>query len=495
MTPLRLAPQLALFAVLTAPAAVRAQNPSDQNESFVANFHRDLVQEKVNLSSCGKASLAGISGCAETLFTGTPFHIAVGSLAPQNGVAFGLAGAEMIHPTYCAAWIDFTKAPASGTRNACHWSWTLNTEAGATANESWRAGFYASAIHLSTRRPQPRLPGQPKPAHPVSTFSGPSATVNFYATATSLNRVYFYGLGPNTTPSNRADFGLTETITGANLILPVHPWGLDRAGVTVYGELNGRFPSERGSHGDSRPSIEQTFTEASAPGLTTQSNYFQAGEGIRFTPDLPHLQLNYLANFQQFVTPSSSYESFRRFTADLNHQLTLYTKNVGKPRPPLPTNPGTPNVPPIAPTRDVTGSLSARLFLQQSIAGRGSVVPFYLQPTIGGSDLNGQSILASYPDYRFRAPNLLLLHGDYEQSLGRIPIGLFLGLDEAKVALTRGDIAFDHLRHTFSAGLTLHAGGLPVVYLLFAWGGPEGHHTIANVNSALLGSQTRPPLF
>jgi hypothetical protein len=485
-----------LAASIIAPALVSAQ-AGDQNESFAANFHDDLVQEGVNFGDCKHGNLAGISGCAETLFTGTPFHIAVGSLAPQNGVGFGLAAAEVYHPTYCPSWIDFTKPPEAGTRNACHWSLNFNADGLATSNQSWRAGFYMSAVHLSTRRPEMHLPGQPQPRHRVRSFTGPSATINFYSETDSLNRIYFYGLGPNTTPSARADFGLTENITGADLIVPIQAWWLDRAGVTLLGEINGRFPSERGSYGDTSPSMEQTYTESSAPALTTQSNYFQGGEGVRFVPDLPfeQLHLNYLASFQQFVAVSGSYESFRRFSADLNHQLVLYTKDVGKPKPPLPQIQGTPNVPPISPTRDLTGSISARLLIEESIADRGSVVPFFLEPTIGGSDLNGQAILSSYPDYRFRAPNLMLIHGAYEQSLGKVPVGLFLGIDEAKVALRRDDIAFNHLRHSYSAGLTIHAGGLPAIYLLFCWGGPEGRHTIANISSSLLGSSVRPSLF
>ena len=49
--------------------------------------------------------------------------------------------------------------------------------------------------------------------------------------------------------------------------------------------------------------------------------------------------------------------------------------------------------------------------------------------------------------------------------------------------------------HSFSAGLTLRAGGLPALSLAFAWGGHEGTHTIANVNTSLLGGSTRPGLF
>jgi hypothetical protein len=226
----------------------------------------------------------------------------------------------------------------------------------------------------------------------------------------------------------------------------------------------------------------------------------QTGEGLRIIPSLPeaaHLKLNYLVNFQQFVPPSASLYTFRRFTTDLDHRLILYTKDLGKGASAPPPLPGAlvRTIPPISPTRDVTGSLSARLFIQESIADAGRTVPFFFDPTMGGSDINGESILPSYPDYRFRAPNLLLIHGAYEQSLGRIPLGLFLGIDEAKVGLRRDDISFSNLRHSYSAGLTVHAGGLPVIYLLFAWGGNEGQHTITTISAALLGSGSRPSLF
>jgi len=36
---------------------------------------------------------------------------------------------------------------------------------------------------------------------------------------------------------------------------------------------------------------------------------------------------------------------------------------------------------------------------------------------------------------------------------------------------------------------------LPVIYLLFAWGGKEGTHATANVSPSLLGGGSRPSLF
>jgi hypothetical protein len=68
-------------------------------------------------------------------------------------------------------------------------------------------------------------------------------------------------------------------------------------------------------------------------------------------------------------------------------------------------------------------------------------------------------------------------------------------VDEGKVGLQRSDIDFSHLRHTFTTGLTVRAGGLPVMYLLFSWGGNEGHHTTATISNQLLGGSARPSMF
>jgi hypothetical protein len=130
-----------------------------------------------------------------------------------------------------------------------------------------------------------------------------------------------------------------------------------------------------------------------------------------------------------------------------------------------------------------------------SIADAHSNVPFYFDPTIGGSDLNGNAILPSYPDYRFRAPNLILLRGTVEHSLPKIPLGAYFSVDAAKSALTRSDIDFSNLRQSYTVGLTVHAGGLPVVYLLFSWGGKEGTHSTFSVSNVLLGASARPSLF
>jgi hypothetical protein len=103
-------------------------------------------------------------------------------------------------------------------------------------------------------------------------------------------------------------------------------------------------------------------------------------------------------------------------------------------------------------------------------------------------------MLPSYPDYRFRAPNLLLFRASIEHSIWG-PIGAMFMADTGKVGLTRGELGFDHFRHSYGAGLTFRAGGFPFVQVLFAWGGGEGTHPIAAIAPGILGGGARPPLF
>jgi hypothetical protein len=120
--------------------------------------------------------------------------------------------------------------------------------------------------------------------------------------------------------------------------------------------------------------------------------------------------------------------------------------------------------------------------------------PHDVQPTLGGVDLNGNPSLSSYQDFRFRAPNVMFFRQSLEHSIWG-PLGFSFMVDEGKVVLKRGDLGSNPWIHSFSSGLTLRAGGFPQVFLLFAWGGNEGTHTIANVNTSLLGGSARPSLF
>lgn len=424
--------------------------------------------------------------CAQLLFTDHPLHIAVGSLAPQNGFAAGFA--LVTH------------------YDASKYLLKENFDAVASPNGSWRAGAYLKIIPTAMKKVTVVHVNRGTTGHKpgVKLFAAPY--FDLYAQGISLNKLGFFGLGPATSQAGRSFFGMTETIAGGDVNLPVPRSG--RLNLSLLGEINGRFVTVRGNHHENSPSIEALYNPVNAPGLADQPGFAQFGEGLRFKPELfnAHLNLDYLAKFQQFVAPGDSIFSFRRLTVDLSHEIPIYRRVTSQPNPinngpdecaqevkvaadkfPCPSIKSTSN--------NRYGTLSMRFLLTESYTSGASVVPFYFQPTLGGSDVNGNASLPSYQDYRFRAPNVMLLHGGFEHSLPKVPMGIFFGADTGKAALTRGDIDFTHLRHSFSTGVTLRAGGFPMVYLMFAWGGREGNHFIGTVNTSLLGGSARPSLF
>jgi hypothetical protein len=457
-----------------------------------SRLHRDFRVEGEALKACGKFSFGNLMDCGQTLVMGQPMHITVGSLAPDDGIAAGLAFVE--HK-------DFTN----------EWRATWDVDAGATANGSWRAGAYMKSYRL-----------------PSGLQYRVAPLFNFYSQSISLTRVDYFGLGPNSLLANHTTYGFSENVSGISAAIPLQV-GAGGPKIAIVAEVNGRFPSVRAGSDASLPSIGTLFSEATAPGLTHPVRYLQPSEGLRIYPAFfkDRIRLNYLVQFQQFAANGDGTYSFRRWNGDFSHEIPLYSwlpkslsknylpnratqfsydgpddctgsnasNNVSltraattKPNPAVPC-------PIVSTTQKLEGSITLRAFLSESFANRGSVVPFYLSPTLGGSNINGTPMLASYPDYRFRGPDLLLFQGQIEHSLGKLPLGIFFGAEEGKIGMRRDDVSLDHLRHTFSTGITVHAGGLPLIYFSYAWGGGEGTHTTATVSATLLGGSARPSLF
>jgi hypothetical protein len=441
--------------------------------------------------SCSGSGFAVIASCAEALFTGEPLHIAVGSLAPQNG--FGAGGAFNMHWT------------------PTNWRNAFDIDAVATPNGSWRAGAYLTMVWLRHPHIVVTTAGSGKKSN---LFVREQPVFQVYGESTSLNKLGYFGLGPNTADTARSYFAMRETIAGASLVWP--PWKPAKwrpLNLSLFGEANLRFVDLRGSPNQPSPSIEQIYTPATAPGLSSQPSYGQFGEGIGIRPSLAHdyINLSYSVALQEWVSSAQSAPSFRRLNVDLEHHFLLYkaTRSL------LPRDGNGPDncaddpsdktshkCPPIlvqplpGRTRALEGSFNLILMIRETFSPAAASVPFYFQPTLGGADINGASTLPSYQDYRFRGPNTVLYRASFEHSVyNKWPLGVTAMVDEGKVALTHGDIDFSHLRHSYAVGLTLRAGGFPIVYLLFSWGGHEGTHTIVRADTSLLGAAARPSYY
>jgi len=470
--------QWCMPAIAAAIAAVAVTVPAAAQESQIAS---DLRREREHLAESCEPSAKGVAMCAYSLLTESPLHIAVGSLPPQNGFAFGAAFTE-------------------------HWtpneSWRLSYGADAVTalGGSWRAGASLKMIHTPATSGVVVAPPGTRPGTAV--IRPREFTVIDVAWQTiSLEQISFYGLGPDTLEADRTVFGEHQSVLGASVIVPLgQQGGLTWLRPSLLGGINGRWLDVRPGQDKDGPSLETRFDDASAPGLARQDRYLELREGVRLKPSIANgrVNLNYLLQAQQFRTSAESAGSFHRWTLDLRHEFPIY-RTVASTGPrdfngpnECGTSAATPRCPPLELSRNRTGTAWFRVLRESSIASDGDRVPFYFQRTLGGSDLDGQRALAAFADYRFRGPRLLLLQEGIEHSLWG-PVGVFAQVEHGQVALPGGDLGFGGLKTTTSLGLTIRAGGAPAIVLAFAWGA-EGHHVIATMDTTLLGGSSRPSL-
>jgi hypothetical protein len=401
--------------------------------------------------------------CASEVLTGQPLHLTIGSLAPQDGFGAGLA--YVGHKTTDA--------------------WRIHWDAdGLASTKGWRVGWYGKFVH-STEAPTTSHVGTDMPAPDTPTELPEHLVVTLTAQAISLDDVGFFGLGPSTSPDGEVFFGMRQTILGAAVVKPFtsswHP--------TLYGETNGRFVSIR--------------APATAPDLADSRTFVQLAEGVRLRPTFARrlVELNYDVSFREYIAPADSTFTFDRLTVDLTHDVALHFPHRRRwPQdangPDECTTGGDPKHPfDCTITRKVEGTVEVRAFLSDAFTPAGHVVPFYLQPTLGGADINGEHALASYQDYRFRAPNVMFVRLGIEHSIFDLPIGVIALVDTGRVALTRGALTTGPWQNSVSAGLTVRAGGIPALSLLYARGGSEGGHASLLVSTTLLGGSSRPSLY
>lgn len=455
--------------LLAATSAALAQNQS--------RFGADFAKEGSDFhDSCIEFS---IGGCADLLFTGQPLHIAVGSLSPLDGFGGG--------PAFVYHW----------TPNES-WRISLDADGIVSNNLSWRAGVYVTAAYTRRKTIGVTTGGGSNLPQPTQSGAPEVPVIHAYVQTESLKTLGFFGIGPSTSDTARTFYGMRETIAGGDLTYPLRP------GIALFGEANARAVALRADPNQSSPSIEENFTNATAPGLASQPTFAQLGEGLRLTPNFANgrVGLNYAFTLRHYLPGDGSSYAFHRFTVDLNHQFSIYKSAVSLA--PLPANgpddcvidassKDTNHCPPIV-TKNKEGTIGLRLWMVDSLTSGSNLVPFFFQPTLGGSDIDGNMALPSYQNYRFRAPNAMLVRATFEHSIWG-PFGVSFLFDAGKVAGQPSQLDFTHMLHSYAAGINLRAGGFPMVYLMFAWGGHEGTHTIFNLNTSLLGGAARPSLY
>ncbi|MFN7980503.1 MAG: hypothetical protein U0Q11_01465 [Vicinamibacterales bacterium] len=125
---------------------------------------------------------------------------------------------------------------------------------------------------------------------------------------------------------------------------------------------------------------------------------------------------------------------------------------------------------------DAVGTFTLSSLASMSIVPAGHSVPLTLQPTLGGSDLNGLQSLRAYANFRFRDVNRVAISLEHEREVFG-PLATLLFVDWGGVGQRVSDLSVADFHHSFGVGLSVRAGGVAVFRMFYAFGGGEGHRT------------------
>jgi hypothetical protein len=278
--------------------------------------------------------------------------------------------------------------------------------------------------------PRPTLPPAPQP----TSFLSVGGLYHH------LPQEDFYGFGQQSSPSARRSFRLDQSTFDVTGGLSPASW------FTVSGTAE--YRTERAALADDPEleTIEIIGDRPSAPGAQANLDYVRFGAQTYFNlADAPQRALvggRYRLSFNQYLDQTADRFSFNRWEVDLQQYLPIST-----------------------PSR----LLALRANAVGVVPEDGHDVPFYLQPTLGGS----HSIRA-YPFQRFRDRNALLLQAEYRFILNDFMTGA-LFYDTGKVAFDRQDLwDFGDLRDDYGISVRFGFAGIAALRAEVVFGGAEG---------------------
>jgi hypothetical protein len=413
----------------------------------------DWGKEKNQLTtSCSNlfSNIQQIGSCAQFLFSsGTPVRLTIPqSVVPGGGTALG---ATYIHLLDIPNWTDSNFTLQGGS--------------------SLRGFWFGDAVLTLDHKKfiQPLSPGD-------------RFQIKVFSHARGLPLMPFYGIGPDTSRSNLTDFSQQQVSVGASVLNPMSSW------LNVGGSFEYLKPQVRGVPGASIRSIDRYYSEATAPGLTHQPGFAHYQVFAQPKYDWSRTGFNSEVSFHQYQDLGTGHYSFHKFRADFLQKIYPETQTE-------PTAGGTAQrrQPKYDSVLYIAGRFSA------SSASQGNVIPFYLQETIGGSDIDNIATLRGFQDYRFRGPDLFSLQVQYERRLLPAPprgsprpstlrsvagaLGILAFYDAGEVATTVSNLNFSNVRHSFGFGLTFWSGEKVWFRAYIGLGSGEGSHTFVGITN------------
>jgi outer membrane protein assembly factor BamA len=249
----------------------------------------------------------------------------------------------------------------------------------------------------------------------------------------------FWGIGSDSLAENRVNFGVDYADFQARAIARPVPW-LEAS--ARFGGIKGNLDSGT----DSRyPSIEERFTNETAPGLLQEPNYryleLKGAIDRRDQEDNARSGGYYAFTWRQYTDLDFDHYSFGHTDAHVQQFFPVFDKKR-------------------------VFAVQARLLSTSHEPGQ--QVPFYLKPTVGGS-----TTLRSYRDFRFRDDHAFYLNAEYRwEAFSGLDMALFS--DWATVAPRFDALRLSELKNGYGIGFRFNTYKSVWLRLDIGFGGTEG---------------------
>jgi hypothetical protein len=415
------------------------------------------------VQACGHAkdapNRATIEDCAIKAYGLTPVGPDIGSIAPQGSMGLGLkASYTIMHPP--------SKTAKPGTFSK--------------ESDFLVRGLYSlSNFYLMQGQYDFKMPALGQGNSTSAKFTD-QIDIRVFATRMNLNKQRFYGIGENTLPTSLTEYRQLQNQVGVSADWPIMSW------LAAGGTAQWVSPTILGVSGTSVPSVGSIDGNAEAPGIASQPSfmnykaYLDVHTGSNTDQTWQRTKLR--ATYDHFTDLDSNAYTFNRLSAfattsfDLRRDIKTLTLSGWKSALCEPMQ-----------SQCSMGQLIFNGLATASYVGSNSSVPFYFQPTLGGTDINGVDTLRGLLDFRLRAPNRVLLQAQFDHHIWSF-FGISGFYDLGKVALNPGDLDLSHLRHDLGIGVFVKIQNKVVLRAYVGFGGGEGTHPNVKFPSALWGS-------
>jgi hypothetical protein len=230
----------------------------------------------------------------------------------------------------------------------------------------------------------------------------------------------FYGLGMNTSKSDRTNYNFRQPHGSATLTLwPTHHGLMLRGGLEVS-----RWSLASGE--GAVPSTDTVYTPATLPGLGTKTTYVHSqgtvGFDWRTSPDYARRGGFYGVTLHDYNDRDKEF-GFQQVNYEVVQHLPILRE---------------------------AWVISLHGLVKTALNKDGQQVPFFMLPSVGGG-----STLRGYSSWRFRDENSLLVQAEWRIMVNRYLDTAFF-YDAGKVTSRRSDLDFNGLKNDYGFGVRFH---------------------------------------